>query len=75
LQDSFQSHFCDFAEEADYISHFINSLPFSEQTIMKMPNNIQMELIDLKANSILKPNFDELFSLLRASEISVSCDP
>jgi len=34
-----------------------------------------MELIDLKANSILKPNFDELFSLLRASEISVSCDP
>jgi len=31
---------------------------------MKMPSNIQMELNDLKTNSIVKTKFDELSSVL-----------
>jgi len=47
LQDLFKSRFCDFAEE-DCIFAFINPFSLIEQTIIKMPSNIQMELIDWK---------------------------
>ena len=63
---SFESHFHDFAKEEDSILAFINPFSLSEQNILKMPNNIQMELIDLKTNSSLKMKFDELFSVPNA---------
>jgi len=34
-----------------------------------MPGNMQMELIELKANSVLKMKFDELSSLPSALEM------
>jgi len=44
-----------------------------------MPSNMQIELIELKANSLLKMKFDELSSLPSASEMigywrSLSCE-
>jgi len=36
-----------------------------------MPSNMQMERIELKANSVLKMKFDELSSLPSASEMIV----
>ena len=56
LQDSFESRFHDFTKEEDSMLAFIN--PLSEQNVMQMPSNIQMELIDLKTNSFLKMKFD-----------------
>lgn len=50
LQESFGSRFSDFAKEEDCILAFINPFLLSEQTILKMPSNIQMEFIDLKTN-------------------------
>ena len=47
---------------------FINPFSLTEQNILKMPSNIQMELIDLKSNSVLKIKFDDLPSLPNASE-------
>ena len=55
--------------KADCIHVFINPLSLSEKIIMKMPSNIQMELIDLKTNSSLKMKFDELSSALNASDM------
>ncbi len=54
LQDSFECRFHDFAKEEDCISAFIKPILLSEQQIM------QMKLIDLKTNSLLKMKFDEL---------------
>ena len=48
---------------------FINPFSLAEQSILKIPSNTQMELIDLKANSVLQMKFDELPSLPSASEI------
>lgn len=61
LQESFESYFHDFAKEENCMLAFINpfSLTISEQNVMQMPSNIQMELIDLKTNSLLKMKFDE----------------
>ena len=67
LQDSFESRFHDFTKEEDSMLAFIN--PLSEQNVMQMPSNIQMELIDLKTNSFLKMKFDELFPDQNASDI------
>ena len=67
LQESFESRFHDFAKE-DSILALINPFSLSEQKIMKMPSNIQMELMDLKTNSSLKMKFDELSSVPNASD-------
>ena len=40
---------------------FINQFLLTEQDILKIPNNIQLELIDQKINSVLKMKFDEVF--------------
>ncbi|KAG7174262.1 General transcription factor II-I repeat domain-containing protein 2A-like 3, partial [Homarus americanus] len=48
---------------------FINPFSLSEQKIMKMPSDIQRELIDLKTNSLLKMKFDELSSVPNASNM------
>lgn len=69
LQESFESRFRDFAKEEDCILAFINPFSLSEQKIMKMPSNIQMELIDLKTNSLLNMKFDELPSVPNASDM------
>lgn len=69
MQESFGSRFSNFAKEEDCILAFINPFSLSAQTILKMPSNIQMELIDLKTNSILKIKFDELPSIPNASDI------
>ncbi|XP_076359110.1 general transcription factor II-I repeat domain-containing protein 2A-like [Tachypleus tridentatus] len=63
LQEVFDSHFSDFAKEEDCMLTFTNPFSLTEQNILKMPSNIQMELIDLKANSVLKSKFNELPSL------------
>jgi len=64
LRDSLENHFCDFAKEVDRIFAFINPFSLSEQKIMKMPSNIQMELRDFKTLLILKTKFDALSSVL-----------
>jgi len=69
LQDSFENNFCDFSKEKDSIFAFISSFLVSNQKIMKMPNNIQMELIDMKTKSILKTTFDELSPIPGASGV------
>ena len=69
LQKVFDSHFSYFVEEEDCMLAFINPFSLAEQSILKIPSNTQMELIDLKANSALKMKFDELPSLPSASEI------
>ncbi len=69
LQDSFETCFRDFAKEEDCMSAFINPFLLSEQQIMKIPTNMQLELINLKTNSLLKMKFDELPSSLNASDI------
>lgn len=69
LQESFESRFHDFAKEEDSILAFINPFSLCEQKIMKMPSNLQMELIDLKTNSSLKMKFDELSSVPNASDM------
>ncbi|XP_076330028.1 general transcription factor II-I repeat domain-containing protein 2-like [Tachypleus tridentatus] len=63
LQEVFDTRFSDFAKEEDCMLAFINPFSLTEQNILKMPSNIQMELIDLKANSVLKSKFNELPSL------------
>ena len=63
LRDSFENRLCDFAKEVDCIFAFINPFSVIEQKIMKMPSNIQMELLDFKTNVILKTKFDVLYSV------------
>lgn len=48
---------------------FINPFSLSEQNVMKMPSTIQMELIDLKTNALLKMKFDKYYSDLNASDM------
>ncbi|XP_068229614.1 general transcription factor II-I repeat domain-containing protein 2A-like [Palaemon carinicauda] len=67
LQEAFDSRFSDFAEE-DCMLAFINPFSPTENNILKMPSNIQMELIDLRANSVLKCKFNEHPSLPSASK-------
>jgi len=71
LQEAFGSHFSDFSEEEDCMLVFINPFSLSERNILKMPSNMQMELTELKANSVLKMKFDELSSFPSASEMIV----
>ena len=48
---------------------FINPFSLNERSILKMPSNLQMELIELMANSILKMKFNELSLCPSASEM------
>ena len=56
LQVPVESRLHDFGKEEDYILAFMNRFSLGEQKIMKMPSKTQMELIDLKTNSLLKMN-------------------
>lgn len=69
LQEAFVSRFSDFSEEEDRMLAFINPFSLNEHNTLKMPSNMQMELIELKANSILKVKFNELSSFPSASEM------
>jgi len=69
LQEAFDSRFSDFSEEEDRMLAFINAFSLSEHNILKMPSNMQMELTELKANSVLKIKFDEFSSVSSASEM------
>lgn len=69
LQESFESRFCDFSKEEDCILAFINPFSLNKQKIMKMLNNIQTEIIDLKTNLLLNMKFNELFSVPNASDV------
>ena len=60
LQESFESRFRDFHREEESMMAFINPFSLSEQQIVKLPSNIQMEMIDLQATSSLKIKFNEL---------------
>ena len=63
LQVAFDSCFKDCDEEEECMLAFLNPFSLTERNIQKMPSNIQMKLIDLKANSVLKMKFYELPSL------------
>ena len=69
LQVSFESPFLDFGKEESCILAYINQFSLSEQKIIKIPSNIQMELIYMKNNSSLKMKFDDLSSAPNASDI------
>jgi len=69
LQEAFDSRFNDFSEEEDRMLAFINPFSLSEYNILKRPSNMQMKLIELKSNSVLKMKFDELSSVPSASEM------
>ena len=69
LQEAFNNRFSNFSEEEDRILAFINPFSLNERSILKMPSNLQMELIELKANSILKIKFNELSLFPSASEM------
>ena len=69
LQVSLECCFHDHGKEEDCILNFINPFSHSEQKIMKIPCNKQMELIDFKTNSALKTKFAELFSAANSSEM------
>ena len=47
---------------------FINPFSLNKRIILKMPSNLQMELIEQKANSILKIKFNKLSLFPSASE-------
>ena len=68
LQEAFNNRFSDFSDE-DCMLAFINPFSLNEHSILKMPSNLQMELIELKANSILKMKFNELSLFPSASEM------
>lgn len=55
LKKEFQSRFSDFRDNENYINLFAR--PFSV-SVEDMPENCQMELIDLQCNSELKDKFD-----------------
>ena len=65
----FNNRFSDFSEEEDRMLAFIYPFSLNERNILKMPSNLQMKLIKLKANSILKVKFNELPLFPSASEI------
>ena len=69
LQEAFNNRFSDFSEEEDRMLAYINPFSLNERSIRKMPSNLQMELIELKANSILKMKFNELSLFPSASEM------
>ena len=69
LQEAFNNRFSDFSEEEDRMLAFINPFSLNERSILKMPSNLQMELIELKTNSILKMKFNELSLFPSASEM------
>ena len=60
LHESFENHFQDFAKEENSFFTFANPFVLHDEHVMKLPSSIQMELIDLKTNSLLKTKFDEL---------------
>ena len=66
LQESFESRFRDFAKEENFMVAFVNPFSLNDQDILKMPSSIQMELIDLKTNSLLKTKYDEHHSVQNA---------
>ena len=60
LHESFENRFQDFAKEENSLLAFANPFVLHDEHIMKLPSSIQMELIDLKTNLLLKTKFDEL---------------
>ena len=69
LQETFNYRFSNFSEGEDDMLAFINLFSLNDGSILKMPSNLQMELIELKANSVLKTKFNELSSIRSASEM------
>ena len=67
LQEAFNNRFSDFSDHC--MLAFINPFSLNERSILKMPSNLQMELIELNANSILKMKFNELSLFPSASEM------
>ena len=52
LQEAFNNRFSDFSK--DRTLAFINPFSLNIRNNLKMPSNLQMELIELKTNTILK---------------------
>ena len=58
--NAFQSRFSEFADQADNIALFTNPFIFPEEKINCLEESFQLEIIDLKCNSVLKSRFAEL---------------
>ena len=59
LLDVFETRFSEFAAEENNVALFTNPFTFPEENIASLNVNIQLELIDLKNNSVLKGRFNE----------------
>ena len=57
-----------FSKEEDRILAFSNTFSLTEHNILKIPSQIQMEILDLQANWVLKLKFNELPSFPSATE-------
>ena len=69
LREAFNNRFSNFSEKEDHMLAFINPFSLNERNILTIPSNLQIELIKLKANSILKMKFNELLLFKSASEM------
>ena len=68
LLESCDGRFSDFSQEEDCILAFLNPFSLTEHNILKMPSQIQIELLDLQANLVLKMKFHKLPSFPSATE-------
>ena len=69
LATSFDSCFSYFLKKNDRKFGFLFSFVFNDNGSLKLPSKMQTELIELKGNSILKVEFNELFPFPCGSKI------
>lgn len=60
LLTAFQSRFSEFADQTDNVALFTNPFNFPDERINCLDENLQLEIIDLKCNSVFKSRFAEL---------------
>ena len=60
LLDVFESRFAEFSIQEDNVALFTNPFVFPENKLTLLEHNMQLEVLDLKCNSILKNRFASL---------------
>lgn len=66
---TFESRFSQFTAEANNVALFTNPFVFPDDKINTFEENLQLEIIDLKCNSVLKGRFAELPVVPSASDM------
>src|SRR5690606_13058418 len=69
LLDEFSTRFTDFGGETPYIPLFTNPFIFPDEDIEALKTELQMEIIELKSNSILKSRFQEISGVCSAEDV------